>query len=133
MTTAQNILLVYGVIILTYGFLLGIPLAVVRAEQPQASRHLVTAHLSGLIQAGIHLGLAFAVGTADLTPWLATTAAILVVLGSGLEVTGGTINWLQSTGDQFAEKSLGFRISALSGPPAITGAVIVAVGVIRGL
>ena len=58
MTTAQNILLVYGVIILTYGFVLGIPLAAVRSRQPQASRHLVTTHLSGIIQGGVSLGLA---------------------------------------------------------------------------
>ena len=133
MTTAQSILMVYGLIILLYGFVLGIPLAGIRMRQPQASRHLVTTHLSGIIQGGVHLGLAFAVGEAALTPWLATTAAVLIVTGSAFEATGGTINWLQDTGDQFAEKSLGFRINSLSGPPAITGAVIIAAGVIRGL
>lgn len=133
MTTAQNILVVYGVVILTYGFMLGIPLAAVRTRQPQASRHLVTTHLSGIIQGGVALGLAFAAGFADLTPWLATTAAVLIVAGSALEAAGGTINWLQATGDQFAEKSLGFRVNTLSGPPAIIGAAIVTIGVIRGV
>ena len=62
---------------------------------------------------------------------MATTAAILIVVGSALEATGGTLNWLQATGDQFAEKSLGYRINSLSGPPAIVGAVAISVGVIR--
>ena len=102
-------------------------------RQPQTSRHLVTTHLSGLIQGGVSLGLAFAVGAADLTPWLATTAAVLVVAGSALEVTGGTVNWLQGTGDQFAERSLGLAINSLSAPPAIVGTVVIAIGVVRGL
>lgn len=133
MTTAQSILIVYGVVVLTYGFILGVPLAAVRTRQPQASRHLVNAHLSGIIQGGVHLGLAYAAGTADLTSWLVTTAAILVVSGSALELLGGTVNWLQATGDQFAERSLGFAINSLSGPPSIIGGAVLAIGVIVGV
>lgn len=133
MTTAQNILLVYGVVILTYAFGLGIPLASVRQANPQASRHLVTTHLSGIMQGGVHLGLAFALGAADLGSGLATTAAALLVVGSALETLGGTMNWLQGTGDQFAEKSVGLRFNSLSSPPILIGMVIIAVGVIRGL
>ena len=133
MTTAQNVLLVYGVIILGYGFVLGVPLAAARIGTPQASRHLVNTHLSAIMQGAAALGLAFAIGTADLGSALATTAAWLVVIGSALEAAGGTFNWLQGTGDQFADRSVGFRLNALSGPPAIIGIVIVIVGVIRGL
>lgn len=133
MTTAQNILLVYGVVILTYAFALGIPLAAVRMGHPQASRHLVTTHLSGIMQGGLHLGLAFALGTANLDAGLATTAAVLLVVGSTLETMGGTLNWLQATGDQFAEKSLGLRFNSLSSPPILIGMSIIAVGVIRGI
>ena len=49
------------------------------------------------------------------------------------EIAGGTVNWLSKTGDQFAEKSLGFRFNSLVGPPAIIGIVIIAVGVLRAL
>ncbi len=133
MSTAQNIFLVYGVVILGYGFLLGVPLAAARMKSPAASHHLVMTHLSALMQGAIHLGLAYAISATDLTSWLATTAAILVVAGSALEATGGTVNWLQGTGDQFAEKSLGFRFNALTGPPAIIGISIIIVGVVRGL
>lgn len=133
MTTAQDVFLVYGVVILTYGLVLGIPLAAARMKAPQASRHLVTTHLSAIIQGAVHLGLAFAIGAADLSGGWATAAASLVVAGSALEVAGGTVNWLTNTGDQFAEKSLGFRLNSLVGPPAVIGMLIIAIGVIMGL
>ena len=63
MSTAQNILVTYGLAVLSYGLVLGIPLAVARSSAPQAPRHLVTAHLSGLMQCPIVLGLAFAIGS----------------------------------------------------------------------
>ena len=133
MTTAQSILLIYGVFILTYGFALGIPLAAARMKAPQASRHLVTTHLSAIIQGPIHFGLAFAAGVADLSAGWATAAASLVVAGSAFEVAGGTVNWLANTGDQFAERSFGFRLNSLVGPPAISGMLIIAIGVVKGL
>jgi len=132
-TTAQNVFVVYGVVILAYGFVLGVPLAASRTKAAQAPKHLVTTHLSAIIQGAVHLGLAFAVGFTDLSTGWAVAAAWLIVAGSALEIVGGTINWLSGTGDQFAEKSFGFRFNSLVGPPAITGIVIVIVGVIRAL
>ena len=133
MTTAQSIFLVYGVVALAYGFVLGIPMAASRMKAPQASRHLVTTHLSGIIQGAVHFGLVVAIGFAELSASLAVAAAWLIVAGSGLELVGGTLNWLAGTGDQFAEKSLGFRLNSLVGPPAIAGIAIVAIGVARAL
>lgn len=133
MTSAQSIFVVYGVVVLAYGFVLGVPLAASRMKAAQAPKHLVTTHLSAIIQGAVHLGLAYALGFAELSVGFALAAAWLIVAGSGLELVGGTINWLSGTGDQFAEKSLGFRFNSLVGPPAIIGAVIVAVGVVRAL
>lgn len=133
MTTAQNIFAVYGVAVLAYGFVLGVPLAGARMKAPQAPRHLVTTHVSAIIQGGVHFGLAFIAGVFVLEAGWANAAAWLIVTASALEIVGGTINWLSGTGDQFAEKSLGFRFNSLVGPPAIVGMVIVAVGVIRAI
>jgi hypothetical protein len=133
MSTAQNLLVGYGVIVLTYGFLLGVPLAASRMKAPAASRHLVTTHLSGLMQGPIHFGLAFALGAVSFDSDLATTAAALVVGGSLAEITGGTLNWLQSSQDQFSERSMGFRVNALTGLLPIPGALIIAVGVLGRL
>ena len=49
------------------------------------------------------------------------------------EAIGGTANWLRGTGDQFAEKSVGWRFNAASSPLLITGIAIVIVGVLSGL
>lgn len=133
MSTAQNLLVGYGVIVLTYGLLLGIPLAAARSKAPQAPRHLVTAHLSGLMQGPVVLGLAFAIGAVSFESTLATVAAALVIAGLVVETLGGTVNWLQRTGDQFEEKGTGFRLNALSGPLAIPGALIITVAVLAKL
>jgi hypothetical protein len=133
MTTAQKILTSYGVVILGFGFALGIALAAARTKSPHASRHLVTTHLSALMQAPIHLGLAWAIGAAVLSDTPATVAAILLVVGSALEAIGGTVNWLHGTGDQFAERSIGWRCNAASSPLLIAGIAIVIVGALSSL
>lgn len=81
----------------------------------------------------ICLGLAFVFGATTFTSTPATIAAMLVVAGLTLEALGGTANWLQSVTDQFAEKSLRFRLNTASGPVAIIGIAIAAIGVISGL
>jgi hypothetical protein len=133
MSTAQNLLVGYGVVVLTYGLLLGVPLAVARSSAPSASRHLVTAHLSGLMQGPFALGMAFAIGAVAFDSTLATVASALVVGGLAAETLGGTLNWLQGTGDQFAEKGLGFWFNAMTGVLAIPGALIITVAVIAKL
>lgn len=130
MTTAQTIFIIYGVLILSYGFLLGIPLAAQRTRNQTAQRYLVTTHLSALMQGAVHLGLAFAAGFVELQSGWVIGAAWLLVAASALETIGGTVNWLTGTGDQFAERSLGFRLNSLVGPPALLGIGIMAIGVI---
>ena len=130
MSTAQGLLVGYGMLILVYGFVLGIPLAVARSGTPQASRHLVTSHLSALMQGPVVLGLAFAIGVVSFDSTLSVVAAGLVIAGLVAETLGGTVNWLQGTGDQFAEKGLGFRMNALTGVLSIPGIVIIAVVVL---
>lgn len=125
--------MVYGVTALAYGFVLGVPLAAARMKAPHAPRHLVTTHLSALIQGAIHLGLGFGVGMVSLGAGWTIAAAWLIVAASVLELVGGTVNWLSGTGDQFAERSLGFRINSLVGPPAILGIGIVLAGVLLAL
>lgn len=133
MSTAQNLLVGYGVIVLTYGLLLGVPLAASRSTAAHASRHLVTAHLSGLMQGPVALALAFAIGAVSFDSTVATVAAALVVGGLVAETLGGTLNWLQGVGDQFAEKSLGFYVNALTGILAIPGALIIMFAVLTKL
>ena len=127
--TAQKILIVYGTLSLGYGFALGIPISQARMRAPEASRHLVIAHLSAIIQGAVHLGLSVALELSELTAWLETASALLLITGSALFVAGGTTNWLQGVGDHFAERSLGWKLFAASSVGHLAGIVIVIAGV----
>jgi hypothetical protein len=131
MSTAQRILVVYGSLSIVYGMALGLPLSGIRMSSPRGPRHLVTAHLSALMQGSMHLGLSVAVGFATLTPWVLTASAISLVCGSVLFVGGATVNWLMKVDDHFAERSQGWYLLSASGPLHLTGAVAVLVGVVR--
>ncbi len=133
MSTAQTILIVYGTVSLAFGFALGLPLSSVRTQRSEAPRHLTVAHLSAIIQGGVHLALSVAFGFAAMTAWLATLSAALLVVGSALFVLGATANWIQHVGDHFAERSLGWKLLAASGPPHLSGIAIVAVGVLAAV
>lgn len=129
MSTAQKILVIYGTLSIAYGMALGLPLSRIRAAEPTAPRHLVTAHLSALMQGTMHLALAVAAGFASLDSWLLTTAAISLVGGSSLFVGGVTANWLMRIGDHFAERSQGYYLLAASGPLHLAGIAVVFAGV----
>ena len=133
MTTAQKVLVGYGVIVLVYGFVLGVPLSLARQKAPAAPRSLVTAHLSGLIQPSMMIAMAFALAASGFDNGWATAGAWLLVAGGAAEMAGGTTNWLQGTGDQFAENSLGLKINTLSAPLALSGSIILAIGVLANL
>lgn len=133
MTTAQEIVIVYGVLSISYGFALGVPLSRERMAAPTASRHLVIAHLSAIVQGAMYLGLSAALAMSTLTPSLETTAAVLLVCGSVLFVTGATLNWRQQVGDHFAQRSAGWRCFALSSVGHLVGMALVLCGVVMGL
>ncbi len=133
MGTAEKMFIVYGVVSLGVGFLLGLPLSQVRSRAPEAPRHLVTAHLSAIIQGAVHLGLSTAVAFSTLTAWLETTAASLLVVGSALFVAGAVANWRQEIDDHFAARSLGWKLLAASSAGHLPGMAILLVGVLVGL
>lgn len=118
---------------LGFGFALGIPISRIRDQAPEAPRHLITAHLAAIIQGAVHLGLTVAIGFSELTAWAETTGALLLVTGSACFVAGATANWLQGVGDHFAERSLGWKLLAVSSLGHLGGIIIVLVGVLRGL
>lgn len=133
MPTAQKLLLIYGVVVLVYAFGLGFAMAKARSTSPSAPRALTNAHLSGLMQAPLHLGLAAALATTGFAGGAATAGAVLLVAGCAMEQIGATLNWLQHTTDQFAQRSLGFKFNAAGGPFMMVGAVILAVGIIANV
>jgi len=132
MSTAQQLFLAYGTIILAVGMTLGIILGMLRANQPDI-RSLALAHVEVLMQSSMHFGLAFAVGAVGFESGWATTAATLLVVGSAMQATGATLNWVTKTRDQFAEKSIGWRINSTSTFAMAPGMAIAAIGILANL
>lgn len=132
MSTAQQILVTYGMIVLIVGFGLGSILGMLRMKSPSV-RNLAMAHVETLMQGSMHLGLAAAVGATAFDSSLATWGAILLAIGSGMQATGVTLNWITKTGDQFAEKSPGYLINSTSTFVIFPGLIILAYGILTNL
>jgi len=131
-STAQQLFIGYGVIILGVAFVLGAILGGLRMTVP-AVRTLAMAHVETLIQAALHLGLAFAIAAVGFRSTAATWGAALLVAGSGMQALGATVNWATGTVDQFAKRSPGFRINSLATFAILPGLVIIASGILTRL
>ena len=130
---ATQILIVGGMCILAFGFLLGIPMAMAREKASRAPRYLIAAHLAALIQGGMLLALTIAFDFSALSSGVETVAASLFVGGVVLFDLGLTLNWLQAVEDAFGEKSLGYKISSAGTPLVLISAGIVFYGVLTAL
>ena len=133
MEPASKILVVAGVANIGYAFLLGLPLASIRMKQSQAPRYLILAHTGPIISGAVLLSLVLAAGLSDLSSSLETTAAWLLVGGTAAVASGDTINWLSGVQDGFAQRSRGWRLTALGGPVILAGLLILLVGVVKGV
>jgi hypothetical protein len=132
MSTAQRVFVGYGTVVLVVAFVLGTVLGMLRTKAP-AVRALATAHVETLLQAALHLGLAFAVGAVGFDSTVATWGAWLLVIGSALQATGVTLNWITGTTDQFAQRSPGLLVNSSSTFVIWPGLLIVAVGILGHL
>jgi hypothetical protein len=129
-STAQRILVLYGITSLAVGFALGMALSRERTRAPAASHHLVTAHLSALMQGTMHLALVVALELSTLSDGVEVLAAGLLAIGSATFVAGTIANWRQGVGDHFAARSLGWRLLAGSSVGHIGGLSVIATGVL---
>lgn len=133
MDTATRILVVGGLSVLSFGFLLGIPMAAARSKAPQAPRYLFAAHLAAIIQGGLLLALTIAVSWSTLSAGTETLAVALLLAGVTLFDLGLAFNWLQGVQDSFGESSPGGKVSAVGTPLVLVGTGILFYGVIQGL
>ena len=85
------------------------------------------------MQGPMHLGLAFVVGAVGFHSTAATWGAWLLAIGSAMQASGVTLNWITKTNDQFAEKSPGFRLNSLSTFVMWPGLVITVAGIFAHL
>lgn len=133
MDISTQILIIGGMFILSFGFLLGIPMALAREKASRAPRYLLAAHLAALIQGGMLLALTIAFDFSTLNPWVKTAAASTFVAGVTLFDLGLTLNWLQSVDDAFREKSPGYKISSAGTPLVLISAGVIVFGVLTAL
>src|SRR5580765_5210490 len=128
MSTAQRVFLGYGTGVLILASVLGTALGMLRRQAPSI-RSLATAHVETLMQAAMHFGLAFAVGAVGFDSAAATWGAWLLVIGSAMQATGVTLNWITHTTDQFAERSPGLLVNSVSTFVIWPGLLITAFGI----
>lgn len=133
MERSAEVLLVGGMLVLLYGFILGVPMAMARMKSPTAPRHLVNTHLEALMAGAALLGLSLAASYSTLGDGLERLAAWLLVAGSVSTLAGGTVNWLTKTDDAFAARSPGFYLQAVGGPVILLGGILMALGVLKAI
>jgi hypothetical protein len=132
-TTAEKVLVVGGVLNLAWGVLTGYAAAAARRSSPEVPKYLMLTHMGGLMQGVMLLALVLAVGLSELSSGTETLSAVLLVGASGaLDLKDG-LNWVQGVRDEFAEKSAGYYLGALSAVLITGGLGILIVGVFRGL
>ncbi len=131
---ATRILVLGGVLNLVLSFLLGWLLSAKRMKGPmEPHRWLLVAHEVSLQEGVMLLGLAFALSYARLPGSLATIGAGLLVAASVFQDLSGIVNWLRSSGDQFAERSSGWILATVNALANTAGLGIIAYGVVVGL
>jgi hypothetical protein len=131
---AARILVMAGVGNLAFSFFLGWVLSAHRLRSPMdAHRWLLTAHEVALQEGLMMLGLAFAMGFTRLSDAWSLAAAWLLVVAGVFQVASGVVNWLAGTGDQFAQRSAGWKLATLNAFTNTAGLAIVVVGVLRAL
>jgi hypothetical protein len=131
---AVKLLVLGGLANLVLSFALGWILSAHRVRGPIAPHHwLLVAHTVSLQEGVMLLGLAFAALFAQLPDAVAVAGAALLVAASAFQDLSGIVNWRRATGDQFAERSAGWRLASINAVLNTAGLAIVVGGVVRGL
>jgi hypothetical protein len=113
-----RLLVIAGMLNVALSFLLGWVLALYRKKAPiERHRWLLTAHEVALQEGVLLICVAFAFiacAARGATGTLAWWSAVLLVAASVFQDSSGIVNWLQRTGDQFAEKSSGWILATVN-------------------
>ena len=133
MDTAAKILILGGLGNLVVGLITGGLMVRIRITAPEAPKYLTATHVGALIWTAILLGLVSAVRLSDLTPWLETLAAALLVTGSLAIDARDLTYWTQRVADEFAQRPRAFLLGPISAAAVATGTVILSVGALRAL
>ena len=130
--TAGQILLIGAFLMLAVGIFTGLKMSQIRATEPTVPKYLTMAHIAGYQQAPILLGLVVAVAVSDLSASTETLGAALVTASAVLLATKELLNYSQEVKDEFAEKSLGYKLALVFGPLHVIGIAILGYGALTG-
>ncbi|MFE3192878.1 hypothetical protein ACFXHA_27975 [Nocardia sp. NPDC059240] len=132
MNATDKVLIIGGLLTLTYGTLLGYPMTMLRMKEgnPPTPRYLTVAHVGAVLQGVVLFGLVFAANLSDLSSGWNLTAAWLAVVSGIFIAAKDTINWLTGIKDEFAEKA---RTAPLGLAGAVTLTVALAIFIIGDL
>lgn len=133
MESSAKILVVGGVGVLLYAFLIGFALSQARKGGAQASRYLLATHMGGIMEGTALLALVIAVAFADLSKNLESIVAWLLVGGAIAVTLGDTVLWRTKAVDSFVSRGAGFNLQSIGAVLWTVGLAILAVGVIRAL
>lgn len=127
--TACRILIATGMIQILWGLITGMPMGVVRLRGGEVPRYLTLAHMGGLMQGPLLMGLVFAVNFSALSAAWETFAAGSMAAASLMLVVKDTLNWWTGVGDEFAERPPGYYLGVILGPLYLIGAIVLGGGV----
>lgn len=130
---ACRILILGGMIQILWGLLTGIPMGLIRAQNPEVPKYLTLTHVGGLMQGPLLFGLVFAVQLSGLPAVWEIAAASLVCVAAILLVIKDFLNWKLGVVDEFATRSLGYVLGSILAPLYLAGCLILAIGVIGSM
>jgi len=130
---AEKVLIVGGIAALWVGVVTGMFMGRVRETEPVVPKYLNLAHVGGFMAGPMLLGLVFALALSDLSDTLEALAAWALVASAGLLAVKDLHNWRTGVVDEFAERSLGFRLGVASSVLLVAGLATLTVGVVSGI
>lgn len=133
MTAAEAILVFTALALLVSGTVTGVFMARYRMDHPDTPKYLRFAHLASYGQVPILLGIVVVLGFSEMSAGFDLATSIVVSAGTLLLVLKDVVNWTSGTKDEFAEKTLGFKIGNLFGLVHVAGIVMVAVVAASGV
>jgi len=132
--TSSRILVVAGMVNLLVGAISGVPMGLLRQHGAETvPKYLTMVHLGGLMNGPILIAVGFSLGMSRLTPWIDTTAAVVLAVASVVLIAKDAINWRQGITDEFAQHSLGLKLGWLFGPLETIGLALATAAVLSGM
>lgn len=133
MEYAAKVLIVGGIADIWVGVITGFFMGRIRDQEPVVPKYLNLAHVGGFMFGTLLIALALTIPLSDLGDTVEALAAWALVASAGALALKDLHNWRTGVVDEFAERSLGFRLGVLSSVLLTAGLAVLSVGIVAGL